>query len=40
MNKISRNATGYSQNNVEFKLLDLFSKAADKIVAERYENIN
>lgn len=40
MNKLSRDASIYSQDHVEFKLLDLFSKAADKIVAERYENIN
>jgi hypothetical protein len=25
---------------VEFKLLDLFNKAAHKIFTERYENIN
>ena len=39
MNKLSKDAA-YSDRTVEFKLLDLFNKAAHKIFTERYENIN
>ena len=40
MNKLSKNNTGYSDRSVEYKLLDLFNKAAHNIFMERYENIN
>ena len=40
MNKLSKNNTSYSDRSVEFKLLDLFDKAAHNIFMERYENIN
>jgi hypothetical protein len=40
MNKLSKNNTSYSDRTVEFKLLDLFDKAAHNIFTERYENIN
>lgn len=39
MNSLSQSAT-YGADEVEFKFLDLFNRAAEKIVAERYENIN
>ena len=40
MNKLSKNNPSYSDRTVEFKLLDLFNKAAHNIFTERYENIN
>ena len=41
MNKLSRDAgSRYSDKSVEFKLFDLFDRAADKILAERFEDIN
>ncbi|MBR3727641.1 MAG: hypothetical protein IKN10_01505 [Muribaculaceae bacterium] len=40
MNKLSKDNPSYSEHTVEFKLLDLFNKAAHKIFTERYENIN
>lgn len=41
MNKLSRDAgSRYSDKSVEFKLFDLFDRAADKIIAERFEDIN
>ena len=39
MNNLSRKSA-YDDNQVEFKFLDLFNRAASKIVAERFENIN
>jgi hypothetical protein len=40
MNKLSKNNSSYSDRSVEFKLMDLFNKAAHNIFIERYENIN
>ncbi len=40
MNKLSKNNPSYSDRTVEFKLLDLFNKAAHNVFTERYENIN
>ena len=40
LNKLSRDAKQYSDRTVEFKLLDLFNHAADKVLDEKYENIN
>ena len=40
MNKLSKNNPSYSDRTVEFKLLDLFDKAAHNVFTERYENIN
>ena len=40
MNKLSKNNPAYSDRSVEFKLLDLFDKAAHNVFTERYENIN
>ena len=40
MNRLSKDNPAYSEHTVEFKLLDLFNKAAHKIFTERYENIN
>ena len=40
MNKLSKNNPSYSDHTVEYKLLDLFNKAAHNIFVERYENIN
>ena len=40
MNKLSKNNPSYSDRSVEFKLLDLFNKAAHNVFTERYENIN
>ena len=40
MNKLSKNNPSYSDHSVEFKLLDLFDKAAHNVFTERYENIN
>ena len=40
MNKLSKNNPSYSDHSVEFKLLDLFNKAAHNVFTERYENIN
>ncbi len=39
MNRLSRDAR-YSEHTVEYKLLDLFNRAAQRIVSERYEGIN
>ncbi len=39
MNSISHNSS-YADDRVEFKFLDLFNRAADKIISERFENIN
>ena len=41
MNKLSQHSpTAYTSSTVGFKLLDLFNKAADKIIDDCYENIN
>ena len=40
MNRLSRDTNTYSQHSVEFKLLDLFNRAALQIIDERFENIN
>ena len=40
MNKLSKNNPSYSDHSVEYKLLDLFNKAAHNVFTERYENIN
>lgn len=41
MNKLSRdNAHRYSDGNAEHKLLDLFDRAADAIIDDKFENIN
>jgi len=40
MNRLSRDNASYSKRTVEFKLLDLFNQAAQKVIDERYENIN
>lgn len=41
MNKMSRDSGNrYSEHSVEFKLLDLFNRAADKILAEKFEGID
>lgn len=40
MNKLSRDNHDYAGRTLEFKLMDLFNKAAAKIIAERYDNIN
>lgn len=40
MNRISRDSKHYDSHSVEFKLLDLFNRAATKVVEERYVNIN
>ena len=40
MNKLSRDANAYKKGSEEYKLLDLFDKAADVLVDEKYENIN
>jgi len=40
MNKLSRDSSGYVKGGEDFKLLDLFSRAADVLVDEKYENIN
>jgi len=39
MNRLSRDAR-YSEHTVEFKLLDLFNRAATTIIGDRYESIN
>lgn len=39
MNSLSQNST-YGPEEVELKLLDLFNRAAQKVIEERYENIN
>ena len=39
MNRLSRDAR-YSEHTVEYKLLDLFNRAAQRIINERYEAIN
>ena len=39
MNRLSRDAR-YSEHTIEFKLLDLFNRAATNIVNDRYEAIN
>jgi hypothetical protein len=40
MNKLSKDSASYSDRSVEYKLLDLFNKAAHKVFTERFENIN
>ncbi len=40
MNKLSRDNHSYSGRTLEFKLMDLFNRAADKIITDRYDNIN
>ena len=40
MNKLSKDNPHYSERTVEYKLLDLFNKAAHKVFTERFENIN
>ena len=40
MNKLSKDSASYSDRSVEYKLLDLFNKAAHKVFVERFENIN
>lgn len=40
MNRLSRDNHNYQPQALEFKLFDLFDRAADKIIDERYENIN
>jgi len=40
MNKLSKNNPAYSDHTVEYKLLDLFNKAAHNVFTERFENIN
>ena len=39
MNRLSRDSN-YGDHSAEFKLLDLFNRAATRIIADRYENIN
>lgn len=39
MNNLSQSST-YAPDEVELKFMDLFNRAAEKIVAERFENIN
>ena len=40
MNRLSKNNPAYSDHSVEYKLMDLFNKAAHNVFNERYENIN
>ena len=40
MNKLSRDSNSYVKDGEPLKLLDLFNKAADTLVDEKYENIN
>lgn len=40
MNKLSKDSNSYGDHSVEYKLLDLFNKAAHKVFTERFENIN
>ena len=40
LNKLSRDNKKYIDRTVEYKLLDLFDQAADKILDEKFENIN
>ena len=40
MNKLSRDNNTYVKDGEPLKLLDLFNKAADTLVDEKYENIN
>jgi hypothetical protein len=40
LNRLSRDAKHYSDRTVEYKLLDLFNKAAGKVLDDKYENIN
>ena len=40
LNKLSRDAKQYTDRTVEFKLLDLFNHAAEKVLDDKYENIN
>ena len=40
MNKLSKNNPSYGDHSVEYKLLDLFNKAAHNVFTERFENIN
>ena len=39
MNRLSRDNNRYG-SNTELKLMDLFYNAADKIITDRYDNIN
>lgn len=39
MNRLSRDNNRYG-SNAELKLMDLFYTAAEKIITERYDNIN
>ena len=39
MNKLSRDNNKYG-SNPELKLMDLFYTAAEKIISDRYDNIN
>ena len=39
MNKLSRDNNSYG-SNPELKLMDLFYTAAEKIITDRYDNIN
>jgi len=40
MNKLSKDSNSYGEHSVEYKLLDLFNRAAHKVFTERFENIN
>ena len=40
MNKLSKDSNNYGEHSVEYKLLDLFNRAAHKVFTERFENIN
>ena len=40
MNKLSKDSAAYGDHSVEYKLLDLFNKAAHKVFMDRFENIN
>jgi len=40
MNRLSRDANSYSTRSVAYKLLDLFYRAAGKVIEERYASIN
>lgn len=40
LNRLSRDAKHYGEHSVEYKLLDLFNKAAGKVLDDKFENIN
>ncbi|MCH4154796.1 MAG: hypothetical protein LKF31_00650 [Muribaculaceae bacterium] len=40
MNRLSRDNKSYSAGHEEFKLFDLFNRAADNLLPDKYENIN